>query len=437
MRSRAPLPTFTCACALVIVGVFAVTTSRAATIHVPQDAPTIQSGIDVAQPGDVVLVACGTYLEHDIVMKSGVRLLAEQPGCAVIDAEQLGRVIACTGVDGSASIEGFVLTNGLLTGYDIAHRGAALSLWNSSPAVIGCSFLDNHADAGGGGIFAVRTESRIEDCVFARNGGVDGGGVYLDYASPTMRGCTFHDNTALFWGGAIFCENESSPLIEHCTIVRNDAYEGGGIWCVNESHARIENSIVAYSLGGDGIFAYHDPGHDSNVTVACSDAFANVEENYGGTLEDQTGLNGNISADPMFCDPANDDFRLAGSSPCLPQNNDCGVLMGAKGAGCDLVGFDDSVLREASGLRSRPNPCSSGCALSFRTERAGSVRLTIHDAAGRFVRELRGGDVLPAGTHEVRWDGMDAQGRSMPAGVYLCRLRTEAAFATTAIVRMP
>lgn len=43
----------------------------AAKIHVPQDQPTIQAGIDVATAGDVILVAAGTYQER-IRLKPGV-----------------------------------------------------------------------------------------------------------------------------------------------------------------------------------------------------------------------------------------------------------------------------------------------------------------------------------------------------------------------------
>ena len=43
--------------ALVAIGLPAT----AATIHVPDDQPTIQAGIDAASAGDTVLVACGDY----------------------------------------------------------------------------------------------------------------------------------------------------------------------------------------------------------------------------------------------------------------------------------------------------------------------------------------------------------------------------------------
>ena len=53
---------------------------------------------------------------------------------------------------------------------------------------------------------------------------------------------------------------------------------------------------------------------------------------------------------------------------------------------------------------------------------AGSVALTLHDVAGRAIRRLAGGPQL-AGFHSVVWDGKDEQGRSLPAGVYFCRLQ--------------
>ena len=61
--------------------VLAAIPAGARTWHVPDDAPTIQAGIDSAGVGNNVLVAPGTYFEHDIAMKSGIWVYSEQgPG---------------------------------------------------------------------------------------------------------------------------------------------------------------------------------------------------------------------------------------------------------------------------------------------------------------------------------------------------------------------
>ncbi len=63
-----------------------ITPSFAAEIHVPQDAPTIQAGIDLALSGDTVVVSCGTYSEA-LLLKSGVTLRSEtgSPDCVTLD----------------------------------------------------------------------------------------------------------------------------------------------------------------------------------------------------------------------------------------------------------------------------------------------------------------------------------------------------------------
>jgi pectin methylesterase-like acyl-CoA thioesterase len=98
--------------------VLLVVPAQPATIHVPGDHSTIQAGIDAASAGDTVLVACGTYYEHDITMKSGVCLTGEtgQAACVTVDAKQQGRVFCCDHVDRLASIVGFTITGGFATG---------------------------------------------------------------------------------------------------------------------------------------------------------------------------------------------------------------------------------------------------------------------------------------------------------------------------------
>lgn len=68
-----------------------------------------------------------------------------------------------------------------------------------------------------------------------------------------------------------------------------------------------------------------------------------------------------------------------------------------------------------------PNPFTLELGLSFTLERAGPVRLGVHDAAGRRVATLVEG-WREAGTHAARWDGRDGSGRLAPNGVYVAVL---------------
>jgi hypothetical protein len=69
-----------------------------------------------------------------------------------------------------------------------------------------------------------------------------------------------------------------------------------------------------------------------------------------------------------------------------------------------------------------PNPFNPSTRLRFDLAGSGRVSLRIHDLAGRRVRTLVDGEVLPAGAHERIWDGRDAAGRPVAAGTYLARI---------------
>lgn len=79
----------------------------------------------------------------------------------------------------------------------------------------------------------------------------------------------------------------------------------------------------------------------------------------------------------------------------------------------------------SAGLRlppARPNPFNPLTSLSFELPRAASVNLAVYDLTGRRVRAIVAGDHLEAGAHQRRWDGRDATGKAVAAGVYLVRL---------------
>ena len=73
-------------------------------------------------------------------------------------------------------------------------------------------------------------------------------------------------------------------------------------------------------------------------------------------------------------------------------------------------------------LSAAPNPFNPVTQLSFTLEQAGFVTLRVHDLRGRTVKRLVSDGWLPTGVHRVAWDGMDEDGRSVPAGVYVAAL---------------
>jgi hypothetical protein len=68
-----------------------------------------------------------------------------------------------------------------------------------------------------------------------------------------------------------------------------------------------------------------------------------------------------------------------------------------------------------------PNPFNPRTVVRFRMERAGVVRLEVHDLRGRRIDTLLAGWV-EAGEHRRIWDGTDPGGLPVASGIYLMRL---------------
>jgi hypothetical protein len=77
----------------------------------------------------------------------------------------------------------------------------------------------------------------------------------------------------------------------------------------------------------------------------------------------------------------------------------------------------------AFGLTALGNPSRGATNLTLGLDRAGSVRVLVFGVDGRRVAELLDA-WMPVGTHAVHWDGRDAAGGKVAAGVYMVRART-------------
>jgi len=82
-----------------------------------------------------------------------------------------------------------------------------------------------------------------------------------------------------------------------------------------------------------------------------------------------------------------------------------------------------------------PNPFTDATSVRFALPRDENVRVSVVDVAGRLVRVLDERR-RTAGAHDVAWDGLDAQGARVAAGVFFVRVSTASGELTERVVRV-
>jgi hypothetical protein len=355
--------------------------AEAAEIRVPADRPTIQSAINVAANGDTVLVSPGTYYENLNFLGKAIRVMSEQgPQSTIIDGNQIDSVVVFASGEGLQSVlSGFTLRNGRAASSGL--RGGGIRIQNSSPTISGNIITNNTAGDGGGGISSSFGSPVVQGNTITNNGqvpgwsgGVGGGGVSIGGASsaqllnntisgnswstasgggvslfaagtPLLKNNLITNNTAYSQGGGVAMFNYSDATIVQNVITGNSAANGGGIYWLVPSNQRgplVVNNTVSGNTSTQGSAVFAD-GFDSQVqlinnilvsangqnTVTCGTFDATIPvfrfndvvsigaSPYSGSCVNQTGSNGNISADPLFRDPAAGDYHLQQQSPAI------------------------------------------------------------------------------------------------------------------------
>jgi hypothetical protein len=136
---------------------------------------------------------------------------------------------------------------------------------------------------------------------------------------------------------------------------------------------------------------------------------------------------GNLDPGTLYCWRV----RTASDSPFFPRSP-WFTLAGNALAEADLrtaetVTAVEEISAPAAGLLLlepvHPNPLRALGEIAYTLPGAGRVRLAAYDVTGRQVAVLSDG-AQEGGRHALRWDGRDAGGHALPAGVYLLRLET-------------
>jgi parallel beta-helix repeat protein/predicted outer membrane repeat protein len=270
-------------CTAVVATLVLVGTSFAATINVPADQPTIAAAISASVNGDIIAIAAGTYYEHSLNTNNKAITIGSASGNldVTIDAQQGGSVFVIELGEGAGTvIKDLVITGGKGTDTGGWAAGGGIYCDYSSPTISGCTIEGNTAFSGGGIYCRDASNPTISGCTIDGNTAQWGGGIYCYANNPTISDCMITGNTANNGeGGGIICYN-SNPTISGCTIEGNTATSGGGIYCHNSNPA-ISDCLISSNTAnnsGGGIFC-----DNSIPTISASWICSNYPYQISGT----------------------------------------------------------------------------------------------------------------------------------------------------------
>jgi hypothetical protein len=196
--------------------------------------------------------------------------------------------------------------------------------------------IDNNIINGGSGSSSYALYGRLNNAVRITNNILSGGSGGITYGAYFRQSSDPYFYNNIITGGSgnhtygIYTMNLSGSVV----VIRNNTINGGngtlnnhsyGI-CVRNSEPVIENNII-FCFGnsdGYGIYEYDSEPSSANNNDLYNCSVALYHQYNGGSPNELTAIadinalsyaDSNVSADPQFSNPANNDFHLTGSTP--------------------------------------------------------------------------------------------------------------------------
>jgi len=412
----------------------------AATYNVYPDGsgewPNIQAAIDTCIDGDTVLLADGTFRGRGNInlRYNGTRIvLKSQSGNAescIIDVEGAFNEIAERGFifdhaeDTLCVLKDITIINGSADALCPQCEGGGIWISNASPKIVNVILRNNYALDGGGIMIVGNSRSIIRDCIFEGNSSYVGGGLMCrDYDTLTVSHCLFKNNRANQRGGAVAIEGICQISLDNCTVSHNWSPNGTGIAAWDSKYI-VRNSIISFNDSGPSVFA----NDDSSYTFLYSDIYGNEGGDWITMIADQLGVNGNISANPVYVDTANGNFRICSNSPCVDAGDPASPY-DPDGSRADmgayyydhLFSIDDELEtpKDYFLIQSYPNPFNATTVIKYVLPITGKVSIDIYNLAGQKIITLAN-NVQSAGIHQIAWNAS-----SVASGIYFARIETK------------
>lgn len=280
----------------VLVWVLVTSAVRAATLPVPPGSP-VQPVLDAAADGDVVQLAAGTY-PGDLDFRGRAVTVRGVGPTTILAGTGAGPVVRFVAGEGPDSVLDAVTVTG-----GVALDGGGILVRDASPTILRSVVTDNRAVSRGSGIHLERSQARVANTLFLANGtaGLD-------------------PHTVQVTGGA--------PVIANNTIVRGDS---NGILVGGGATATVRNNVIATNgaridgeVRGRGIC---DFGTGTVIQYNLFHANRRAALLTGGTdyrriraaqrALDVSRLAGNLDGDPRFRAPRMGDYGLRAGSRAL------------------------------------------------------------------------------------------------------------------------
>jgi len=252
--------------------------ATADTIYVKADGsgdyPTIQDAIDVTIDGDEVVLMPGIYTgdgNRDLDFANGLP-----------EGQTRAITVRSTNPEDPNMVKATIIDpNGTKTE---PYRGFFFHSGEQAQSVVAGLTIRNGYSNDGGGIYCNQSSPTIRQSFIHNNTGTYGAGLYCISSNPAIISCSIRENHCNNYGGGIY-SLDSSPTISNCTIIANSAgtvHNGvGGVYSASGSIV-ITNCVVkdnkALSSGSSGAFRFIS----SNAIVNNCIVTGNVGEEYGG-----------------------------------------------------------------------------------------------------------------------------------------------------------
>ncbi|MBN1845385.1 MAG: hypothetical protein JW810_06845 [Sedimentisphaerales bacterium] len=220
----------------------------------------------------------------------------ELRGCRFVQNVVYSGDVSCRGagmlnIESDPVLTDCVFEENLATGFDDEYYGGGLCNLNSRATLVRCSFLDNRSlyagGTGGGGLYnSLNSDLTLTDCDFAGNSAANGGAI-MNTGDMTLNDCVLQDNSAGYWGGAVFNQGDIVVRFTRCRFIRNSAYNGGGLCNGYYSQAILDDCRFIRNSATHGAGLYND----TSETLLNGCTFrANTAGNAGGGIYSQYSL---------------------------------------------------------------------------------------------------------------------------------------------------